>query len=126
MFTHPSIGSELARVRQRDMLAYAEQQRLARRSRAKSRTTRRAERPGRRICRAHGAPGMTAQRGADRWASGGPPRVGDHPGRWRQRSSRRPAGAARTAGRGPGSSDEQKRPARAIPQATFKGRRRPQ
>jgi hypothetical protein len=52
MFTHPSIGSELARVRQRDMLAYAEQQRLARRSRAKSRTTRRAERPGRRICRA--------------------------------------------------------------------------
>ena len=52
MFTHPYIGSELARERQRDMLAYAGQQRLARRCRAKSRTTRHAGRPGRRIRRA--------------------------------------------------------------------------
>jgi len=48
MFTHPSTGSELARGRQRDMLASAGQQCLAGRSRAKSRT-RRAARPGRRI-----------------------------------------------------------------------------
>jgi hypothetical protein len=52
MFTHPSIASQLARDRQRDMLAYAEQQRPARRYRAESRTTRRAGRPGRRIRRA--------------------------------------------------------------------------
>ena len=32
MFTHPHIGSELARDRQREMLAYADQQRLARRA----------------------------------------------------------------------------------------------
>ena len=52
MLTHPSIVSELARDRQRDMLASAEQQRPARRCRAESRTTRYAQRPGRRIRRA--------------------------------------------------------------------------
>jgi hypothetical protein len=52
MFIHPSIGSHPARERQRDMLAYAGQQRLARRCRAEFRATRHAERPGRRIRRA--------------------------------------------------------------------------
>ena len=52
MVTHPSIVSELARDRQRDMLASAGQQRPARRYRAESKTTRHAGRPGRRIRRA--------------------------------------------------------------------------
>jgi len=52
MFTHPCIGSELARERQREILAYAEQQRRARRCRAESRATRHAKRRGRRIRRA--------------------------------------------------------------------------
>jgi hypothetical protein len=49
MLTHPSILSELAPDRQRQMLASAEQQRPARRYRAESRATRYA---GRRIRRA--------------------------------------------------------------------------
>jgi hypothetical protein len=32
MVTHPHIGTELARDRRREMLAYADQQRLARRA----------------------------------------------------------------------------------------------
>ena len=52
MLTHPSIVGELARDRQRDMLASAEQQRPARRYPAESRATRRVGRPGRRIRRA--------------------------------------------------------------------------
>jgi hypothetical protein len=51
MFTHPYVGSELARERQREMLAYAEQQRLFRRLRAESRAAPHAERPERRIRR---------------------------------------------------------------------------
>lgn len=52
MFIHPFIGSELGRLRQREMLAYAENQRLARRCRGGSRATRHAGGPGRRIRRA--------------------------------------------------------------------------
>ena len=37
MFTHPHIGCELVRDRQREMLAYTDQQRLARRCRAEFR-----------------------------------------------------------------------------------------
>jgi hypothetical protein len=43
MFTHPYIGSQLARERQRDMLAQAGQQRLARQFREHARPSRRAE-----------------------------------------------------------------------------------
>ena len=43
MFTHPYIGSQLARERQRDMLAQAHQQRLARQFRDLARASRRAE-----------------------------------------------------------------------------------
>ena len=46
MFTHPYIGSQLARERQRDMLAQAHQQRLARQFRDLARASRRAERAG--------------------------------------------------------------------------------
>jgi hypothetical protein len=42
MFTHPHIGSQLARERQRDMLARADQQRLARPLRGPARASRRA------------------------------------------------------------------------------------
>jgi hypothetical protein len=44
MYTHPHIGSQIGVQRQRDRLARAEQQRLARRLRHLS-VTRRAERP---------------------------------------------------------------------------------
>jgi hypothetical protein len=48
----PSIASRLARDRQREMLAYAEEQRLARRLRALRRASRRASRAERRLRRA--------------------------------------------------------------------------
>ena len=51
MFTHPFIGSQLARERQREMLAQAGQQRLVRQLREHARATRRAQRTGRRITR---------------------------------------------------------------------------
>jgi hypothetical protein len=51
MFTHPFIGSQLASQRQREMLAEAAQQRLARQLREHARATRHAQRPGRRITR---------------------------------------------------------------------------
>jgi hypothetical protein len=44
MYTHPHIGSQIGSERQRDMLARAEQQRLARQVRHLSRA-RRARRP---------------------------------------------------------------------------------
>ena len=49
MFTHPSIGSQLARERQREMLAQADQQRLVRQFREHARASRRFERAGRRM-----------------------------------------------------------------------------
>jgi hypothetical protein len=51
MFTNPSIGSQLARDRQREMLAQADQQRLGRQFREHARPSRRAERGGRRTIR---------------------------------------------------------------------------
>ena len=51
MFTHPYIGSQLARERQRDMLAQAHQQRLARQFRDLARASRRAEPACRRMTR---------------------------------------------------------------------------
>jgi hypothetical protein len=51
MFTHPYIGSQLARERQRDMLAQAGRHRLVRQLREHARTTRRAQRDGRRVTR---------------------------------------------------------------------------
>ena len=45
MFIHPYLGSQLARERQRDMLAQAHQQRLARQFRDLARASRRAEPP---------------------------------------------------------------------------------
>jgi len=52
MFTNPYLSTQLARERQREMLAHADQQRLARRLHAESRAIRQAERPERRIRRA--------------------------------------------------------------------------
>jgi hypothetical protein len=51
MFTHPYLGSQLARERQRDMLAQAGQQRLVRQVREFARTSRREEQAGRRMTR---------------------------------------------------------------------------
>ncbi len=50
-FTHLSTGGQLDRQRQRDLLARADQQRLVRQLREHARTSRRTERPGRRITR---------------------------------------------------------------------------
>jgi hypothetical protein len=44
MFTHPHLVGELARARQRDMLAQADQQRLVRQFRDLARVPRRTER----------------------------------------------------------------------------------
>ena len=44
MFTHPYPASEIARERQRDMLARADQQRLVRQLRDLARASRRAQR----------------------------------------------------------------------------------
>jgi hypothetical protein len=52
MFNHPYITGELARQRQRDMLAQADRQRLGRQLLALARTSRRAEATERRL---HGA-----------------------------------------------------------------------
>jgi hypothetical protein len=52
MFIHPYAGSQLARERQRDMLAQAGQQRLARQLREHARASRRAEGTERRLRRA--------------------------------------------------------------------------
>jgi hypothetical protein len=51
MFTHPYLGSQLARERQREMQAQAGQQRLARQLREHARATRRSQRAGWRITR---------------------------------------------------------------------------
>ena len=51
MFTHPYIGSQLARERHRDMLARADQQRLVRQARDLARASRRAEPAGLRMTR---------------------------------------------------------------------------
>ena len=51
MFTHPYLGRQLARERQRDMLAQAHEQRLARQFRDLARASRRAEPVGRRMTR---------------------------------------------------------------------------
>ena len=48
MFTHPYLASQLARERQRDMLAQADQQRLARQLRDLARTSPQAGRTERR------------------------------------------------------------------------------
>jgi hypothetical protein len=56
MFTHPYIGSQLARERQREMLAQAGQQRLGRQLRNLARASRRAEGTGRRQRRVLGTP----------------------------------------------------------------------
>jgi hypothetical protein len=49
VYRHPDIGRQLASERQRDMLAQAEQHRLARRFAAVARASRRAERAERRL-----------------------------------------------------------------------------
>ncbi len=51
MFTHPYIASQLARERQRDMLAQASQQRLVRQLRHLARSSRHAQRAGRPVTR---------------------------------------------------------------------------
>jgi hypothetical protein len=51
MFTHPYIGSQIARERQREMLAQADQQRLVRQARESARGSRRAEGTERRLRR---------------------------------------------------------------------------
>jgi hypothetical protein len=51
MSMHPYIGSQLAGERHREMLAQADQQRLVRQLRKDARTSRRAERAGRRMIR---------------------------------------------------------------------------
>ena len=51
MFTHPYVGSQLARERQREMLAQAGQQRLVRQVREHARASRRAARADRRMTR---------------------------------------------------------------------------
>jgi hypothetical protein len=52
MFMNPYIGRELARERQREMLAHAERQRLVRRLHAESGTAQSHEWPGHRLRRA--------------------------------------------------------------------------
>jgi len=52
MYTHPHISSQLIRERQRDRLARAGQQRLARRLRSLTRTARRPSQPEPRLGRA--------------------------------------------------------------------------
>jgi len=52
MFTSSHFHENLIRSRQRDMLAHAERQRVARQSLAQSRTARFVERPRRRVRRA--------------------------------------------------------------------------
>ena len=49
MYTHPYTSSQIARDRQRDMLARAEQQRLARQLITGSRPARQGEHPARRL-----------------------------------------------------------------------------
>lgn len=51
VFTHPYISSQLARDRQREMLAQAGQQRLVRQHREHTRASRSAARDGRRMTR---------------------------------------------------------------------------
>jgi len=51
MFTHAYVGSQLARERQREMLAQAGQQRLVRQLREHARASRRAARAGRQTTR---------------------------------------------------------------------------
>ena len=52
MFVHPYINRELARERQREMLAQARRQRLARRLHAESGTAQHREQPWQRLHRA--------------------------------------------------------------------------
>ncbi len=49
MYTHPHISSQIGRERQRDKLARAQQQRLARQLRTLSGAARQANRPARRL-----------------------------------------------------------------------------
>ena len=63
MFTHPYVASQLARERQRDMLAQAGQQRLARQLRDIARASRQAGRTERRT-------GYRARRAAARLRAG--------------------------------------------------------
>ena len=51
MFTYTYLGSQLARERQRDMLAQASQQRLARQLRHLARSSRHTQRAGRPVTR---------------------------------------------------------------------------
>ena len=51
MFTHPHIASQIAHERQRDMLAQASQQRLARQLRYLARSSRHTHRAGRPVTR---------------------------------------------------------------------------
>ena len=51
MYTHPHISSQIGHERQRDRLARAEQQRLARQLLTLSRAARRGERPPQRLGR---------------------------------------------------------------------------
>jgi hypothetical protein len=51
MVTHPYIASQLARERQRDMLAQASQHRLARQLRHLARSSRHTQRAGRPVTR---------------------------------------------------------------------------
>ena len=51
MFTHSHIASQLARERQRDMLAQASQQRLVRQLRHLGRSSRHTQRAGRPVTR---------------------------------------------------------------------------
>ncbi len=60
MYMHPWIGSELARERQRDLLAQAHQHRLVHELREHARASRRAERAERRLRRALRAARRTA------------------------------------------------------------------
>jgi hypothetical protein len=52
MYTHPHISSQIISERQRDRLARAQQQRLARRLRSLTRTARRASQPEAQLGRA--------------------------------------------------------------------------
>ena len=63
MFTHPYFASQLARERQRDMLAQAGQQRLARQLRDLARASRQA-------CRTERHTGYRARRAAARLRAG--------------------------------------------------------
>lgn len=81
MFVNPYISRELARERQRDMLAHARHQRLVRQLRAGSRTTRHREQPWQRLRRAlRAATGLRATPNVTSSASAGQPVARGVPG----------------------------------------------